>query len=29
VTFVGIGLLNHRVARTLQRKIDDLDDPTD
>ena len=25
VTFVGIGLLNQRVARKLQRRIDDLD----
>jgi len=25
VTFVGIGLLNQRVARQLQRRIDDLD----
>jgi len=25
VTFAGIGLLNQRVARKLQRRIDDLD----
>ena len=25
VTFVGIGLLNQRVARKLQRRLDDLD----
>ena len=25
VTFVGIGLLNQRVARKLQRRVDDLD----
>lgn len=26
VTFVGIGLLNQRVAHKLQRRLDDLDD---
>jgi len=25
VTFVGIGLLNQRVARKLQRRLDDLE----
>ena len=25
VTFVGIGLLNQRVARKLQRRLDELD----